>query len=241
MGTLKIEAIRRKKVSEEVFEQMKGLITAGVWKPGDKIPSENELRSMFNVSRLSIRESLKKLASYNIIETHQGSGSFIRKFEDTNIFDGTMMSIYIHNIDENTIRDMMEFRNIIEAESVYLATERASEKDIEYLKTNYEKMLEARTDIRKFSDYDFDFHKFIAHMTKNTILIKCYSVIWDYLKEYFDKVVEKIGVEKGSFYHGKILEAMEAKDAKSAKKIMKEHLAATITGFFDKNKDIFTE
>ena len=60
-------------------------------------------------------------------------------------------------------------------------------------------------------------------MTKNIVLIKCYSVIWDFLREYFDRVVETIGVEKGSFYHGEILRAMEDRDAKKARQLMKEH------------------
>lgn len=228
-----IRAIERKKVSDEVFLQMKEMIANGDWKPGDKIPSENELKELFHVSRVTIREALKKLASYSIIETRQGSGSFIRDVDMMPLFNNEMLSVYFSSMDDCTIRDMMEFRSIIEVESVYLATQRGTEENLQYLEAEYQKMLGARGDIRQFSYYDLEFHKYIAEMTRNVVLIKCYSVVWDFVKEYFDKVVEKIGVEKGSYYHGEILGAMRARDAKAARRLMKEHLSVTALGFFD--------
>ena len=75
-----IQAIERKKVSDEVFEQIKGMIVSGNWKPGDKLPSEKELTELFGVSRVTIREALKKLASYNIIETSQGRGELYPEY-----------------------------------------------------------------------------------------------------------------------------------------------------------------
>ena len=231
-----IQAIERKKVSDEVFEQIKGMIVSGNWKPGDKLPSEKELTELFGVSRVTIREALKKLASYNIIETSQGRGSFIRNMEGVSLFDNVMLSVYVNSAEESTIRDMMEFRGIVEIESVYLATQRATEEDFQKLRDNYLKMLDARGNIHLFSKYDLEFHKYIAKMTKNIVLIKCYSVIWDFLREYFDRVVETIGVEKGSFYHGEILRAMEDRDAKKARQLMKEHLAATSKGALESLK-----
>lgn len=93
-------------------------------------------------------------------------------------------------------------------------------------------MLDARKDIRRFSDYDFAFHAAIARMTGNTILIRCYSVILQCLKEYFDQVVERIGVDKGSFYHGEILAAMEKRDAGLAGTGCGSIWPVTASGFF---------
>ena len=92
-----IQAIDRKKVSDEVFEQIKAMIASGNWKPGDKLPSEKELTELFGVSRVTIREALKKLASYNIIETSQGRGSFIRNMEGVSLFDNIMLSVYVNS------------------------------------------------------------------------------------------------------------------------------------------------
>lgn len=47
-----IEPIKKSNVSEEVFEQMKTLISTGEWKAGEKIQSENDLAKTFGVSRV---------------------------------------------------------------------------------------------------------------------------------------------------------------------------------------------
>lgn len=230
---MQLRAIERKKVSDEIVEQIKEMIADGVWKPSDKLPSENDLRDMFQVSRVSVREALKQLVSSNIIETRQGSGSFVREFDGAFVFDSSLMTMYVHSMDDCTIRDMMEFRAMIEVESVKLATERATPTDLSHLQSIYDHMVASSDDIHLFSDYDLEFHKFIAQITRNTVLIKCYAVVWDFLKEYFNKVVEKIGVAKGTYYHGAILEAMKEKNKHQARALMKEHLDVTNQGFFD--------
>ena len=54
--------------------------------------------------------------------------------------------------------------------------------------------------------------------------------------DVYKRQVETIGVEKGSFYHGEILRAMEDRDAKKARQLMKEHLAATSKGALESLK-----
>jgi GntR family transcriptional repressor for pyruvate dehydrogenase complex len=127
---------------------------------------------------------------------------------------------------------MMEFRSIVEIESVRLATMRATPAELEELQNIFDNMLAHKHDIAAFSHYDFEFHKFIAGMTKNVVLIKCYSIIWDFIRVYFNKIVRKIGVEKGSYYHGLILEAMKEGNADNARQIMRMHLEDTNKAFF---------
>ena len=42
----------------QIQEWVKQLIEDGEWKPGDKIPSENELCDKFEVSRMTIRQAI---------------------------------------------------------------------------------------------------------------------------------------------------------------------------------------
>ena len=233
---MNIESIERKKVSDEVFEQMKKMIANQVWKEGEKIPSQNELQKMLNVSRVSVREALKKLESYGIIVTQQGKGSFVRKFEEVDLFRGNALELYQNSADSKTIRDFMEFRKLIEIESAGLAAQRATEEDIRKLEKNYQLMLCARGNIQRFSDYDFNFHEILAQITGNTILMQCFSMVLTFLKKDFDAVVEKVGVEKGSYYHGEILEAVRAHQPERAKAFMEEHLKITNVSYFEEKE-----
>ncbi len=48
------------------------------WKPGQKLPSENELAAQFGVSRVTVRNALQRLSGLGLLETRFGEGSFIR-------------------------------------------------------------------------------------------------------------------------------------------------------------------
>ena len=228
-----INAIQRKKVSDQVFDQMKEMIISGTWKPGDKIPSENELQRIFDVSRVAVREAIKQLKSYNIIETRHGVGSFIVEADEQFLIDHIMMPVSINKANSNIIRDMMEFRIMIEVESVYLATKRADANDIIKLEQIYQQMIDNRHDIQKFAVYDLDYHKQITNMTRNVVLIRCYTYVWEYFEKMFDQVVEIIGVDKGTYYHGKILDEIKQGDARNARRTMREHLNITSEYFFE--------
>ena len=226
------ERIQKTKISDQLFERLQIMLAQGDWQPGDKIPSENELQARFQVSRVSVREALKRLESCGIIETCQGKGRFLRKFEEADLFESRALAVHMTKKKKRTIKDMLELLRIIELESVYLAAQRATPEDIGKLEENYREMLDSRADIERFADYDFAFHAAVAGMTGNTILIRCYSMILQCLREYFNRVVEKIGVEKGSYYHGQILEALKKGDAQEAREWMRRHLEATARGYF---------
>ena len=64
-----------------LYRQVKSLITedlrAGVWKPGEMIPSEAELASRHGVSQGTVRRAIEELASENLLIRQQGRGTFV--------------------------------------------------------------------------------------------------------------------------------------------------------------------
>lgn len=64
-----------------LYRQIKGLITrelqAGVWKPGEAIPSETELAARFKVSQGTVRKAVDELAADNLLVRRQGKGTFV--------------------------------------------------------------------------------------------------------------------------------------------------------------------
>ena len=69
----------RKKTYEIIVEQIEESFLNGQLKMGEKLPSERELASRFEVSRTSVREALQALEISGFIEIRQGGGSFIKK------------------------------------------------------------------------------------------------------------------------------------------------------------------
>ncbi|MEO0047874.1 MAG: hypothetical protein RLZZ410_833 [Pseudomonadota bacterium] len=64
-----------------LYQQIKALILgslqAGEWKPGEAIPSENELAARFKVSQGTVRKAIDELANENLLIRRQGKGTFV--------------------------------------------------------------------------------------------------------------------------------------------------------------------
>ncbi|MDM5156243.1 phosphonate metabolism transcriptional regulator PhnF [Bacillus sp. DX1.1] len=62
----------------QIQEWVKQLIEDGEWKPGDKIPSENELCDKFEVSRMTIRQAINNLVEQGYLYRKRGIGTFVQ-------------------------------------------------------------------------------------------------------------------------------------------------------------------
>jgi GntR family transcriptional regulator len=62
---------------KQLFHYLNSAIENHEFKPGDRIPSENELAREFNISRVTIRRALQELAHQEKIVSVPGKGSFV--------------------------------------------------------------------------------------------------------------------------------------------------------------------
>jgi GntR family transcriptional regulator len=54
-------------------------IEAGRWKPGDRLPTEDELIILFHVSKITVRQALRELAQMGCVRREQGRGTFVQR------------------------------------------------------------------------------------------------------------------------------------------------------------------
>ncbi len=52
----------------QIHDQIKSEIEQGIWKIGDRLPSERELAVKFNVSRMTLRQAIQNLADEGIFK-----------------------------------------------------------------------------------------------------------------------------------------------------------------------------
>lgn len=62
----------------QVQSAIRGAVAARVLNPGDALPPERELAEFFGVSRITIRKAIGGLVSEGVLDTHHGSGNFVR-------------------------------------------------------------------------------------------------------------------------------------------------------------------
>jgi len=66
-------------LKHQVIEAIKDAINAGFYQPGDKLPSENKLSSLFNVSKITIRHAISDLVQQGILYRNRPKGTFVCK------------------------------------------------------------------------------------------------------------------------------------------------------------------
>ncbi len=215
-----IKPIKKINISEEVFLQMKQLIIDREWKSGDKLPSESELCKLFDVSRSTIRNSLKKLVALDLIETRLGDGSYVKMSDDISSINRLMPIAYF----EDNFDTILEFRREIESGTCAIAVEKADETDIKELRSMLNLMENLQDDLEKLAIADLDFHYKIAQISRNALIIKTYEIITDIYSSHMKRMVKNMGGEIGMFYHKNIVDAIEAGDVDKARSCMREHI-----------------
>lgn len=213
-----IKTIEKQNVVDEVFDQIKSNIMNSVWKPGEMIPSENELCRMFNVSRVSVRSAIQKLRAIGIIETRHGKGSFVSSSLKEGLLNGFVPII---NLSEKEFFDMLELRETIEFKCIDLAVQRAEEKDIEEIGQALQKMIENQDDYVKFSMADLEFHLAIVKASQNDLFLTIMNAVKEPYHYYLTELNRVFGeFEESIRGHREQYEAIKNRDSEKVKELM---------------------
>ncbi|MEO8699262.1 MAG: GntR family transcriptional regulator [Kofleriaceae bacterium] len=70
---------------DQVFEKLLGDIVSGVHPAGTRLPAERELARQLGASRPTLREALRRLGEWNLVEPRRGSGIVVRAYRDWSI------------------------------------------------------------------------------------------------------------------------------------------------------------
>lgn len=169
-----IKSLELYTITEQIAEYLKQLIIHGDLKQGTKLPSENEMAKKFQVSRQTIRDALKLLASCRLITSQPGrnGGHYVAKLTkkaiEYNFGDFMRLTVTLQGF---SLDEVIEMRKLIEIKASYFAALRRTEKQlIEMEKCISFLINEPLTDLT-FYKSDFLFHKRIADATNNRLLI----------------------------------------------------------------------
>lgn len=229
LKTKSITPARRKNLYEEISNQIIELISDGSWREGERIPGEIVLAGSFEVSRNSIRESIKALELIGILKAKSGSGTYVSDQAVNRIKKIKMSNL---SEDEVSLIDIMEARMVIEPGIVLIATKRADEKDFNRLHDTLDACEKAFSEKNYDFQLGFSFHLALSHISANPILIGIVESLKEKLvavrrKIFFKLIDPKVLVEELS-EHKAILQFMENGDADEAARIMEYHIASSL-------------
>lgn len=225
---MKLKRIKTESLRSQVYIQLKARLMEGVWKAGEKLPSENELCTSFGVSRVTVRAAIQQLEILGLVETRHGGGNYVKDFSTINAMDAFHPLIQIN--EKRDIITVLEYRKIIEKGTIGLVVPKITAKDIEYLEETYTMMLSltGSDDHQKQANADHQFHYRLAQISQNPIITKVYEIINVILSAAMVDIVDMLGTEIGLRYHRKLIDALKSRDKVLCEDLMDAHIEETI-------------
>lgn len=219
------QKIKPKKISDEVYEQIKGIILSGKLKPGEKLPPERELAIELGVSRTSLREAIQKLEAQGFLYQVQGGGTFVKTI--TNGILDTAIEEFVKR--DEAIFDLMEIRKILETWGAHTAALRATKEEIDTMRKYLDEMREAKEKGQIGHISDANFHFAISYGTHNVMLIHLMKNLFYWIEKVSYEVRSRMYTNPESHealfkQHTDIFNAIVARDPERAYDAMLVHM-----------------
>ena len=219
------EQVERRQLSkcDYVAQELKTQIIAGKYRSGDQLPPEPALCEMFSVSRITVREALKKLSMMGLVEIKQGKGTFVKSV-DLGLFMKPMLQLV--DFDEIDIETIYSAREYIEGGIAYLAAQQRTDGELAILESILGKLKAAiqAGDILSSNEYDRAFHDDLARAAHNPILFACLQTIEE-INEACVKRYDKFLIMLDDCYneHFQIFTAVANQQPEKAQAAMAQH------------------
>ncbi len=202
---------KRCSLAQQVTDQLQRMIEEGVWQVGEKIPTELELTEMFSVSRNTLREAVRSLASVGILEVKQGDGTYVRA---NNSFHAHMSMVYT----QVPLQEILEAQRILEIAMARLAARYRTAEEVQAIHTALELRRQQEVPVRENTRADVRFHLTIAHACHNRILDDLYTSISAYLEAHGATHAEKTAGQLAQIdqLHEELFRAIQQQDPVAA-------------------------
>ncbi len=140
-----------------VFERLVSAIVAGEYAPGARLPAERDLARNLGASRPTLREALRRLGEWGLIEAKRGSGVVVRDMRDWS-FD--VLPAYLRGGAQGEtvaiVRDLLAVRRLFLVDFLRLVAPRIVPGALEAARAAAARAFAARADTMAFLKEDFE-------------------------------------------------------------------------------------
>jgi GntR family transcriptional repressor for pyruvate dehydrogenase complex len=205
-------------------ERLGRAVSLGLLRPGDRLPPEGRLAEDLGISPVTLRSALTIMRSAGIVETRRGRGG------------GTLVSAHASAAglfgsgplpSEEDLRDLVDYRRVVEGGAAWLAAERATPEQLDVLEALVAEMAGIRA-FDPWSERDALFHLVLADASGSRRLVEQVAGVRGevYRLAKLGSVPEPV-VELADREHGEILRAVAGRKPARARDAMIRHVAST--------------
>lgn len=207
----------------KVCNVLRKAILNGDFKPGERL-KQSELAEQLGVSRMPVREALRKLESEGlvILEPHKGA--------------------IVKSIQIEDVREIYELRAKLESMAIEQSMAYFDEEDYKQLKELVEKM-ENTDDIEQYVQLNIEFHQLLIKKCPWQRLLSFIETLWNGFPQETPHFLSG-QTERSKEEHRKILSAILAGNKKQASDALAKHILNTGSKFIErlrasKKKSVF--
>jgi len=161
-----------------VIDKIKELLIQRKLSPGELIPSETALAESLKVGRGTIREALKILSAYGVIEIKRGEGTYISSASNKRLFDSSLFQILVQEPDYAILTQV---RELLEEGIVKLVIQFATEEDLAALDQSMVTFLaelgKAEPSVAAAGKCDIEYHRLLSKFSHNGIVENIYNFV----------------------------------------------------------------
>ncbi|WP_022721714.1 FCD domain-containing protein [Rhodopseudomonas sp. B29] len=214
-----------------VAGRIEALIAARNLTAGDRLPSERQLAADFGVSRPTLREAIRQLASRGVLVSRRGGGTFVSAPEESDPVRTALLPLAsLARSEAGYWRDVMEMRKPIEGETAYFAALRADDADKARLVAAYQGVVNAPADdLDSQARLDAAFHMAVCTAAHNVVLQQVMSGLLGLMEASISQSLRRLyhlpGIlDELNDQHREILDAVISGKAEAARGAASRHL-----------------
>jgi len=214
---------------DHVVAQIRELIEADGLKVGDKLPTERELCERFSISRNTVREAMRMLKAYGIVDVKPKVGATIVDQRMNRALD--IFSFNVGEVSRQTFDDIQGFRELIETGTALAIFEAATPERLAELHALNRQMVQARS-VVEASEYDFRFHTRLISLAGNRSILDVYGIMKPVILKIMQHGKTRRIIEGETFReHESLLRAVETADHLAYQYLMRTHLRKGLDTF----------
>lgn len=208
---------------DQVVLKIRGLIRDRALKVGDTLPPEAELSAMFGAGRNTVREAVRTLRAYGVVESRQKVGAVITNGQQSAV--ARLFSVAM-DISLDSFRDIQGYRRLTEMNLFPNLMQNMTDKDLAKMEHANARMTEA-TEIVDASRWDYRFHQALVDAARNRTMSELYGMLEPVICRLMEVgKSQRSAVRQASSQHDAIVQALRDRSAIDFAYHMNRHLDA---------------
>ena len=222
--------MRAPKLADRLIADISEQIRGGVFKPGDKLPTEYQIMREKAVSRAVVREAITRLQAAGLVQARQGIGTFVLETAKSGNFSFDPSSVL-------TLQDviaLVDLRAGLESEAAALAAVRRSPEQLGLIEERLRQLTADDSSEAETSRRDFEFHLAIAEASGNRYYIELLTQLNVVLLQRTQLDASNLSSYRTAEYreptereHRDLVAAIAQRDGEAARAAMRTHLGRT--------------